>query len=85
MFTAASFRRFPQCNAEVVTEHKFTIAADAESGGFVIDGCEVEFTGVCPQCVKNCAEARTSYGGASPRSVKENIRSIKKRLAKYGE
>ena len=32
---------------------------------------------------KNCAEARTSYGGASPRSVKENIRSIKKRLAKY--
>lgn len=32
---------------------------------------------------KNCAEARTSYGGASPKSVKENIRSIKKRLAKY--
>ena len=35
-----------------------SIAADAESGGFVIDGCEVEFTGVCPQCVKNCAEAQ---------------------------
>ena len=34
---------------------------------------------------KNCAEARTSYGGASPKSVKENIRSIKKRLEKYEE
>lgn len=32
---------------------------------------------------KNCAEARTSYGGASPKCVKENIRSIKKRLLKY--
>ena len=32
---------------------------------------------------KNCADARTSYGGASPRCVKENIRSIKKRLSKY--
>ena len=26
----AAFRRFPQCNADVVTEHKFSIAADAE-------------------------------------------------------
>ena len=32
---------------------------------------------------KNCAEARTSYGGASPKCVKENIRSIKKRLERY--
>lgn len=32
---------------------------------------------------KNCAEARTSFGGASPKCVKENIRSIKKRLLKY--
>ncbi|MCD8039930.1 MAG: argininosuccinate lyase [Clostridia bacterium] len=31
---------------------------------------------------KTCAEARTSFGGASPKCVKENIRSIKKRLAK---
>lgn len=34
---------------------------------------------------KNCAEARTSYGGASPKSVKENIRSLKKRLARYDD
>ncbi|MCD8371908.1 MAG: argininosuccinate lyase [Clostridia bacterium] len=34
---------------------------------------------------KSCAEARTSFGGASPKSVKENIRSIKKRLAKYSD
>jgi len=32
---------------------------------------------------KACAEARTSLGGASPSSVKENIKSIKKRLKKY--
>ena len=30
----AAFRRFPQCNAEVVTEHKFSIAADAELARF---------------------------------------------------
>lgn len=34
---------------------------------------------------RNCAEARTSYGGASPRSVKENIRSIKKRLSRFDD
>lgn len=32
---------------------------------------------------RNCAEARTSYGGASPESVKRNIKSIKKRLKAY--
>ena len=32
---------------------------------------------------KNCAEARTSYGGAAPKCVKENIRSIKKRLNRF--
>lgn len=32
---------------------------------------------------KNCAEARTSFGGASPKCVKENIRSIHKRLTRY--
>lgn len=31
-----------------------------------------------------CAEARSSYGGASPARVKENLLSIKKRLEKYG-
>ena len=30
----AAFRRFPQCNADVVTEHKFSIAADAELARF---------------------------------------------------
>ena len=30
-----------------------------------------------------CADARTSYGGASEACVKENIKSLKKRLAKY--
>ena len=32
---------------------------------------------------KACADARTSYGGASSSSVKENIKSIKARLKKY--
>lgn len=32
---------------------------------------------------KACAEARTSFGGASSSSVKVNIKSIKKRLKKY--
>jgi argininosuccinate lyase len=32
---------------------------------------------------KACADARTSYGGASSQSVKENLKSIKKRLKKY--
>ena len=32
---------------------------------------------------KNCADARTSYGGASSSSVKENLKSIKKRLKHY--
>ncbi len=32
---------------------------------------------------KNCAKARTSFGGASPSSVKANIKSIKARLKKY--
>ncbi len=32
---------------------------------------------------KACADARTSYGGASASSVKENIKSIKSRLKKY--
>ena len=32
---------------------------------------------------KACADARTSFGGASAYSVKENIKSIKKRLKKY--
>ncbi|MDE6597013.1 MAG: argininosuccinate lyase [Clostridia bacterium] len=32
---------------------------------------------------KNCADARTSYGGASSASVKENLKSIKKRLKHY--
>ena len=32
---------------------------------------------------QNCADARTSFGGASTASVKENIKSIKKRLAKF--
>lgn len=32
---------------------------------------------------ENCAAARTSYGGASPERVKENIKSIKKRLKKF--
>lgn len=31
----------------------------------------------------NCAEARTSFGGASPSSVKVNIKSIKEQLNKY--
>ncbi len=31
----------------------------------------------------NCANARTSFGGASKKSVEENILSIKQRLAKY--
>ena len=43
---------------------------------FDVDICETVLA-------KNCADARTSYGGASPRCVKENIRSIKKRLQKY--
>ncbi len=30
-----------------------------------------------------CADARTSYGGASAASVKENLKSIKKRLKEY--
>ncbi len=30
-----------------------------------------------------CANARTSYGGASPESVKVNIKSIKRRIRKY--
>lgn len=30
-----------------------------------------------------CAGARTSYGGASPERVRENLKSIKKRLKKY--
>lgn len=34
---------------------------------------------------KACANARTSFGGASASSVKENIRSIKKRLKKFEE
>lgn len=34
---------------------------------------------------KNCADARTSLGGASSASVKQNIRSIKKRLKKFQE
>ncbi len=33
---------------------------------------------------KACADARTSYGGASSASVKENIKSLKKRMKKYG-
>jgi argininosuccinate lyase len=32
---------------------------------------------------KACADARTSYGGASPSSVKENLKSILKRLKKF--
>ncbi len=32
---------------------------------------------------KACADARTSYGGASAASVKENLKSIKKRLKRY--
>ena len=32
---------------------------------------------------KACADARTSFGGASASSVKENIKSIKKRLKNY--
>ena len=32
---------------------------------------------------ENCAAARTSYGGASPERVRENIKSIKKRLKKF--
>ncbi len=32
---------------------------------------------------KACADARTSFGGASSASVKENIKSIKKRLKNY--
>ncbi len=32
---------------------------------------------------ENCAAARLSYGGASPKSVRENIKSIKKRLNKF--
>lgn len=37
---------------------------------------------------KSCADARTSYGGASSSSVKQNLKSIKKRLnsfKKYGK
>jgi argininosuccinate lyase len=32
---------------------------------------------------KACAEARTSFGGAAPSSVRENLKSIKARLKKY--
>lgn len=32
---------------------------------------------------KNCADARTSFGGASAASVKNNLQSIKQRLEKY--
>jgi argininosuccinate lyase len=32
---------------------------------------------------KACANARTSFGGASQKSVKQNIRSIYARLKKY--
>ena len=32
---------------------------------------------------KACADARTSYGGASPTSVRANLKSIKKRIKKY--
>ena len=32
---------------------------------------------------KACADARTSYGGASAASVKANLKSIKKRIKKY--
>ncbi len=32
---------------------------------------------------KACADARTSFGGAAQSSVKRNIKSIKKRVAKY--
>lgn len=32
---------------------------------------------------RNCADARTSYGGASATNVKEEIKSIKKRLKRY--
>ncbi len=32
---------------------------------------------------KACAQARNSFGGASPSSVKENIKSIQKRLRQY--
>ena len=34
---------------------------------------------------KSCAEARSSFGGASPESVKQNLKSIKRRLKKYVE
>jgi argininosuccinate lyase len=32
---------------------------------------------------RNCADARTSYGGASLKSVKQNLKSIKERVKKY--
>ncbi len=32
---------------------------------------------------KACAQARTSYGGGAPARVRENIKSIKKRLKQY--
>ena len=34
---------------------------------------------------KACADARTSYGGASPECVKQGIKSLKKRLKKYDD
>lgn len=43
---------------------------------FEVDICEVVKG-------KNCAEARTSFGGASPSSVKQNLKSIKERLKSY--
>jgi argininosuccinate lyase len=32
---------------------------------------------------RNCADARTSFGGASLTSVKQNLKSIKERVKKY--
>ena len=67
------------CIAEGRTLQNMTIEEyQSFNDNFDVDICETVQA-------RNCAEARTSYGGASPKSVKENIRSIKKRLARFEE